>query len=327
MKRREFMSLLGGAAAWPVAARAQQGDRVRRIGVLLGRDESDPEMKSRMSWLVQDLAELGWLDGRNMRLDIRFGAGDIGRIREYAKELVDLKPDVLFVQTPAATKELQRRTTTIPIIFSAVGDPVAGGLLKSVSKPEGNVTGATNYLPSLGGKWLELLKEAAPSVSRIALIYNPEISTGVYFAALEAAASQFRVTVMRAPYRDAADLVRAIDVFSAERGGGMIVLPPAPIVGNRALINRLAIQHMLPAMHTDRSFAAEGGLMSYGIVGRDEYRRSASYVDRILRGAKPADLPVQFPTKFELIVNLKTAKATGLSLPESFLLRADELFE
>jgi putative tryptophan/tyrosine transport system substrate-binding protein len=327
MNRREFISLIGGAAMLPVAARAQQGERMRRIGVLLGRDESDPEMKSRMSWLTQDLAELGWSDGRNMRLDIRFGAGDIGRIREYAKELVELKPDVLFVQTPAATKELQRRTTTIPIVFSAVGDPVAGGLLKSVSKPEGNATGATNYLPSLGGKWLELLKEAVPAVSRVALIYNPDISTGAYFVALEAAASQFRVSVIKTPYRDAADLVRAIDTFAAETNGGIIVLPPAPIVGNRALINRLAVQHALPVMHTDRSFTAEGGLMSYGIVGRDEYRRSATYVDRILRGAKPAELPVQFPTKFELIVNLKAAKAIGLSLPESFLLRADELLE
>jgi putative tryptophan/tyrosine transport system substrate-binding protein len=327
MNRREIVALVGGTAVWPAAARAQQGERVRRIGVLLGRDEGDPEMKSRMSWLMQDLAELGWVDGHNTRLDIRFGAGDLGRIREYAKELVALKPDVLFVQTPAATKELQHQTQTIPIVFSAVGDPVAGGLLKSVSKPEGNTTGATNYLPSLGGKWLELLKEAAPAIPRIALIYNPDISTGAYFNTLEAAASQFRVPLIRTPYRDAADLVRAIDTFAAESNGGIIVLPPAPIAANRALINRLAMQHTLPAMHTDRSFVAEGGLMSYGIVGRDEYRRSATYVDRILRGAKPAELPVQFPTKFELIVNLKVAKAMGLSLPESFLLRADELLE
>jgi putative ABC transport system substrate-binding protein len=327
MRRRDIITLLGSAVAWARSARAQQPERVRRIGVLLGRDESDPEMKSRMSWLTQDLAEMGWSDGRNLRLDVRFGAGDLDRMQIYAKELVDLKPDVLFVQTPAATKALQRQTQTIPIIFSAVGDPIAGGLLKSVSKPEGNTTGATNYFPSLGGKWLELLKEATPSVSRVALIFNPDISTGAYFAPLEAAASQFAVSAMRTPYRDAADLVRAIDAFAAGPNGGLIVLPPAPIVGNRALINRLAVQHALPAMHTDRSFTAEGGLMSYGIVGRDEYRRSASYVDRILRGAKPSELPVQFPTKFELIVNLKTAKAMGLSLPEGFLLRADELIE
>jgi putative ABC transport system substrate-binding protein len=327
MNRRDLMTLIGGAAVLPVAARAQQGERARRIGILFGRDEGDLEMKKRLSWLTEALAELGWSDGRNMHLDLRWGAGDLDRMRVYAKELVDLKPDVLLGQTPAATKALQRQTETIPIVFAAVGDPVAGGLLQSVSTPEGNTTGVTNYFASLGGKWLELLKEAAPFVSRIALIFNPTISTGAYFAPLEGAASHFDISMIRTPYRDAADIVRAIDTFAAEPNGGLIILPPAPIADNRALINRLAVQHKLPAMHTDRSFVAEGGLMSYGTIARDEYRSSASYVDRILRGAKPAELPVQFPTKFELVVNLKIAKAMDLTIPESFLLRADELIE
>jgi putative tryptophan/tyrosine transport system substrate-binding protein len=328
MRRREFITLLGGAAVTlPLAARAQQAERVRRVGVLNGGDEGDQRSKSRFSWLVQDLAELGWIDGRNLHLDVRWSAGDLGRIRTSATELVDLKPEVIFVITPAATRALQQETKTIPIVFEGVGDPVAGGLLKNVSKPEGNATGVTNFITSMGGKWLELLKEAVPRVSRIALLFNPDISTGAYFATLEGAASQFAVTVVRTPYRDAADLVHAIDAFAAEPNGGLIVLPPAPIGSNRALINRLTTQHALPTIYQDRDYAAEGGLMSYGTITRDLVRRSASYVDRILRGAKPGELPVEFPTKFELVVNLKTAKAMGLTIPEGFLLRADELIE
>jgi putative tryptophan/tyrosine transport system substrate-binding protein len=235
LKRREFISLLGGAAAgWPLAVRAQQGERVRRVGVLFNGDEGDPASKSRLSWLTQDLSDLGWTDGRNLRLDLRWPGGELDRIRMLAKELVDLKPDVIFVSTPAATRALQRQTQTIPIIFTGVGDPVVGGMLKNVARPEGNTTGVTNFIPSIGGKWLELLKEAAPRTSRIGLIFNPDISTGAYFAPIEAAASQFGVTVIRTPYRDAADLVRAIDTFAADAGGGLIVLPPSPVGSNRA---------------------------------------------------------------------------------------------
>jgi putative ABC transport system substrate-binding protein len=327
MKRRDFITLLGGAAAWSATARAQRPERMRRVGVLFGGDESDPVVKSRLAWFRQGLEELGWTDGRNLRLDLRWAAGDLERMRTFAKELVDLSPDVILVNTPAATKAMQRQTQTIPLVFAGVGDPVAGGLLKSVASPEGNTTGVTNYFPSFGGTWLELLKEAVPRLSRTALLFNPDISTGAYFATLEAAAPQFAVTLVRSPYRDAADLVHAIDAFAAEPNGGLIILPPAPIATSRALINRLAVQHGVPMIYGDGAQAAEGGLMSYGPVYRDLYQRNAYYVDRVLRGAKPAELPVQFPTKFELVVNLKTAKAMGLTIPEALLLRADEVIE
>jgi putative ABC transport system substrate-binding protein len=222
---------------------------------------------------------------------------------------------------------MQRQTQAIPIVFTGVGDPVAGGLLKNVASPEGNSTGVTNYFPSFGGKWLELLKEAVPRISRIGLLFNPDISTGAYFSIVEGAAPQFAVTLLRMPYRDAADLVHAIDAFAAEPNGGLIILPPSPIATNRALVNQLAVQHMVPVIYGDGAQAAEGGLLSYGPVYRELYQRNAQYVDRILRGAKPGELPVQFPTKFELVVNLKTAKAMGLALPDGFLLRADELIE
>jgi putative tryptophan/tyrosine transport system substrate-binding protein len=326
--RRDFIILLGGAtAARPVAARAQQSERVRRLAALMGGDEGDPAMKDRFAVFRGALAEAGWVDGRNLRLDVRWAAGDPERIGIFAKELIDLQPDVIFVSTPAATKAVQGRTRIIPIVFIGVGDPVAGGLLENVAKPEGNTTGITNYLPSFGGKWLELLKEAAPRLKVVALVFNPDISTGAYFAPLEAAASQAAVALARIPYRDAADLVRGIDSFATSPGGGLIILPPYPVSSNRALINRLAAEHRLPTIYGIREYALEGGLMSYGPDPREQYRSSVSYVDRILRGAKVAELPVQFPTRFELVVNLKTAKAMSLMIPEAFLLRTDELIE
>jgi putative ABC transport system substrate-binding protein len=331
MKRRQFVFLLTGIAGTsilrPLAVRAQQAGRVRRIGFLSGGTDGDPMQKDRLSWITQDLAELGWAEGRNVQLEVRWGAGDPVRMQTLAKELVGLQPDVILVSTPAATKTMQAQTQTIPIVFNGVGDPVASGLLTNIARPEGNATGVTNYFPSMGGKWLELLKEAVPRVSRIGLIFNPDISTGAYFGALEAAAAQFSVMLVKIPYRDAADIVHAIDAFSVEPNGGLILLPPGPSGENRGLINRLAVQHMLPMMVLLSEFSAEGGLMSYGPNNRDIVRRTASYLDRILRGAKPAELPVQFPTKFELIVNLKTAKAMGLTISESVLLRADELIE
>jgi putative tryptophan/tyrosine transport system substrate-binding protein len=328
VRRREFITLLGSAgAAWPLVARAQQPERMRRIGVLTGATEGDPQQKDRLSWITQDLAELGWAQGRNVQLEVRWGAGDPGRMQTLAKELVGLQPDVILVNTPAATKTMQAQTRTIPIVFNGVGDPVASGVLTNIARPEGNATGVTNYFPSMGGKWLELLKEAVPRVSRIGLIFNPDISTGAYFGALEAAAAQFSVTLVKIPYRDAADIVRTIDAFSAEPNGGLILLPPGPSSENRALINRLAVQHMLPMMVLLAELIAEGSLMSYGPNNRDIMRRTASYLDRILRGAKPAELPVQFPTKFDLVINLKTAKALGVTIPPGLLAIADELIE
>jgi putative ABC transport system substrate-binding protein len=330
MKRRKFIVMLAGAVAVPSVirpseTRAQPADR--RIGMLFGGSEGDPVAKSRLAWYTQDLADLGWTEGRNLRLDVRWGAGDLDRIQKFASELVGLRPDVLIVNTPAATKTMQAQTKTIPIVFTGVGDPVAGGVLKNIARPEGNATGVTNYVPSMGGKWLELLKEAAPRVSRIGLIFNPDVSTGAYFAALEAAASQLAVTLSKIPYHDAADLVHAIDAFSAEPNCGLILLPPSPNDSNRALINRLAVQHALPTMAVLTEHTAEGALMSYAPSARDINRRAASYVDRMLRGAKPAELPVQFPTTYELVFNLKTAKSIGLAIPESILLRADGLIE
>jgi putative tryptophan/tyrosine transport system substrate-binding protein len=325
MRRREFIGLLGGAAAWPLAARAQQADRVRRVGALLGSDQGDSDANNRLAAFAQRLAELGWNDGRNLRLDVRWGAGDAERMRRFAKELVDLRPDAIFTSSGAATRATQRETQTIPIIFSAVGDPTAGGLLENVAKPEGNTTGATNYIPSFFGKWLELLKEAVPRVSRVGLVFNPDLAVRPnYFEAIEGAASHLSVMLTRIPYRDAADLVRAIDAFGRDPNGSLIILPPLPTSTNRALINRLALEHALPTMFPD---ATAGGVLAYGPDFQEIYREGASYVDRVLRGAKVAELPVQFPTKFKLVVNLKIAKAIGLTIPEGFLLRADELIE
>jgi putative ABC transport system substrate-binding protein len=256
---------------------------MRRLGALFGGDENDSVAKDSFVWFRQGLEELGWTEGRNLRMDVRWAAGDPERMRAFAKELVDLSPDVIFVNTPAATKAVQRQTQVIPIVFSGVGDPVAGDLLKSVASPEGNSTGVTNYFPSFGSKWLELLKVAVPNLSRTALLFNPDISTGAYFANLDAAAPRLGVTIVRIPYRNVADLQHAIDAFAAEPDGGLIVLPPAPLAASRALINRLAVQHGLPIMAGNRAQAADGGLMSYGPNYPDLYRRTAG-----LRGPHPA---------------------------------------
>jgi putative tryptophan/tyrosine transport system substrate-binding protein len=293
----------------------------------MGGDEGDALAKDILSRFVQRLAELGWIDGRNLRLDVRWGAANAERIQRFAKELIDLMPDVIFAQTPAATKAMQHQTQTTPIIFAGVGDPTAAGILENLAKPEGNTTGATNYVPSFAGKWLEVFKEAVPRLSRVGLIFNPDISTGAYFAAIETAGSRLGVEVMRIPYRDAADLVRALDSFGRQPNGALLMLPPTPIGSNRALISRLAVEHALPVMAPNRATLGEGVLMSYGPDFLYEYPSAASYVDRILRGAKVSELPVQFPTRFELLVNLKTAKALGLTVPESFLARADEVIE
>jgi putative ABC transport system substrate-binding protein len=328
MRRREFITLLGGAAAaWPLAAGAQQDGRVRRIGILSGRDEADPVTQVQQGALREGLAKLGWIEGRNVRFDLRFSADDPDRLRAHADELVRLAPDVIAVGSLPATRALLQRTRTIPIVFTNVGDPLAGGLLKNIPRPEGNATGITSLFQSIAGKWLELLKEAAPRTARVALIFTPNIVDGGYFAAIDAAAEVLGVKAIRTPYRNAAELERAIDTFAAEPNGGLLMVPPPPSRSNRELINRLALMYRLPTIYPNKYVVAEGGMMSYGADNVEPYRIAASYVDRILRGAKINELPVQFPTRFELVINLKTAKAIGLTISEAFLLRADELIE
>jgi putative tryptophan/tyrosine transport system substrate-binding protein len=330
MRRREFIAGLGGAAAvWPLAARAQQPTGMRRIGVLLTGAEDDPLYQRYIAVLREELQKLGWSEGRNLRVDVRFGDDNSNRVGAYAAELAGLAPDVIVASGSLQTKMVQQRTQTIPIVFVQVGDPVANGVVKSIARPEGNTTGITNLFPSIAGKWVELLKDAVPRIARVALVFDPELpATEIYMAVIEAAATAIAVKVIRTPVLDVVELERAIDAFAAETNGGLIVIPPTSAsLHHRELIDRLAIRHRLPVIYADRFYAAEGGLMSYGSDSVDLYRRVASYVDRILRGAKPGDLPVEFPTKFVLVVNLKTAKAMGLEISPLLLLRADEVIE
>jgi putative ABC transport system substrate-binding protein len=331
MRRRAFIAGLGAAASsanWPLAARAQQADRMRRIGVLLSGAEDDPLYRTNLTALREGLQKRGWAEGRNLRIDVRFGGGDSERVRAYADELVSLVPDAIVATGALQTRALQQQTQTIPIVFVNVGDPVASGVVKSIARPEGNTTGITNLFLTITGKWLELLKEAAPGVARVALIFNPAFPVnGTYMDSIEAAATTIAVKIIRIPVRNTNETEHAIDAFAAEPNGGMIVVPPP--LGNvyRELIFRLAVRHRLPVICDARFHAAEGALLSYGADLAEPFRDAASYVARILRGAKPGELPVQFPTKFELVVNLKTAKAIGLTIPETFLLRADEVIE
>jgi putative tryptophan/tyrosine transport system substrate-binding protein len=331
MRRREFIAGLGGAAAssaiWPLRGGAQQ-PRMRRIGVLMGYDENDRTAKAYFSGFTQGLAELGWTDGRNMRVDVRWAAANVVRMRTFANELIDLQPDIIVVNSAEATKAVQGQTQTIPVIFLMAGDPVGNGIVGNISRPGGNITGFT-YESAIGGKWLELLKEALPRLARVALIFNPELLGGqAYLPLIELAAAQYAVTAIRTPVRNAAAIERAIEAFAGEPNGGLILVPPPLLAAHRELINRLAVQHQLPTIYQDRHFATEGGLMSYGTDIGELFRRGGpSYVDRILRGAKVSELPVQFPTKFELVINQKTAKAMGLEIPPLLLNRADEVIE
>jgi ABC-type uncharacterized transport system substrate-binding protein len=330
LRRREFIAGLGGAAAWPLAARAQQAESVRRIGYLSFTDQNDRLVGSSTA-LLEALAKLGWVEGRNLRLDLR-GAADFSRLRGYAAELVELSPAVIVASGVAPTRAAQQQTRTIPIVVIGVADPLAVGLVKSVARPEGNITGVTNAFFSIGGKWLELLKEAAPQVNRVALlqnarlIANPSAEFG-YYPSIEEAARVLSVKAIRIPYRDAVEIVNGIDTFASEPNGGLIVMPPPPPPTVRQLIFRLAAQHRLPAMYSDRSLVIAGGLMAYGTNPVALFRRAASFVDRILRGIKVSELPIEYPTMFELVINLKTAKALGLAVPPSIMLRADEVIE
>ena len=332
MKRRAFIALLGGAAAAPmigsVVARAQQPPPMKRIGVLLGITESDPEQRSRLSAFVRALTELGWLEGRNIRIEYRWASGSADRLRAHAAELASLAFDVILAQGTPATTALQIAGTKTPIVFVSATDPVGSGLVPSLARPGGTITGFANFEHTMGGKWLEMLKEVAPRVTRVAVILNPENAALLgQLRAIETAAPPLGIKVTAAPIRGAADIERVIAAFAAGPNGGLVVLTDFITQTHRDLIVTQAARHGLPAVYNLRFFPVIGGLISYGTDRVDLFRRAASYVDRILKGAKPADLPVQHPTKFELVVNLKTAKALGLKIPESFLLRADEVIE
>jgi putative ABC transport system substrate-binding protein len=331
IRRRDFIAGLGSAAVWPLVADAQPGDRVRRVGVLMGSaTEADVLQRANLVLLRDGLAKLGWMEGRDLRMDVRFAASDLNRIRAYAAELVSLVPDVLVVTPPTmATIAVQERTQTIPIVFTAGGDPLVSGVVRNIVRPEGNTTGFSNYEPSFAGKWLTMLKAAAPRLTRVAVIFSPELVSSpfgsIYMPSIEAAAPTFALQMIKLPIRDVVDVVRGIDAFAAEPNGGLVVLPPAPY---RETVIRLAAQHRLPAIFHSRDIAVTGGLMSYGSASlADQFHRAASYVDRLLRGAKVSDLPVQFPTKFELVINLKTAKTLGLTIPETLLATADEVIQ
>jgi putative ABC transport system substrate-binding protein len=327
MKRRTFIAGVGSTAVWSLTARAQQGDRVRRIGVLTPGGENAAE--TIISALTQALANLGWTDGRKVRMDLRWGGGDINRIRALAQELVGLQPDIIVVTGgTVAIAAVQRETPTIPIVFANVTDPVVAGIVPRLDRPGGNVTGFGSYEASLAGKWLELLSEIAPGLKRAAITFNPDLpAVSAYMPSLETAARSLKVAPTIAPVRSDVEIETAIIALGREPGGGLVVIPDIFMGAHRAPIILAAARNNVPAVYPLSVFAREGGLLSYGVDRIDIWRRVATYVDRILRGAKPGDLPVQYPTKFEMAVNLKTAKALGLTVPQSILLRADEVIE
>jgi ABC-type uncharacterized transport system substrate-binding protein len=329
MKRRQFIALLGGgAAAWPLAARAQQGERVRRIGVLVSIAPDDPEAQARVAAFIHELQQLGWADGRNLRIDIRWGAGDAERIRRYAAELVALAPNAILAVGGGAVGPLLQTTRTVPIVFTLTPDPVGAGFVDSLARPGGNATGFTNFEYGIGGKWLELLKEIAPRVTRAAVLRDPAIPAGIgQFGAIQAVAPSFGIELRPVDVRDAGEIERAVATFARSSNDGLIVTSNALALVHRNLIVTLAARHRLPTIYPFRFFVTAGGLASYEPDSIDPQRRAASYVDRILKGEKPADLPVQAPTKYELAINLKTAKALGLDVPTSLLARADEVIE
>jgi putative tryptophan/tyrosine transport system substrate-binding protein len=330
MRRREFIAGLGAVAAWPVAARAQQPDSVRRIGVLMARDENDPEAKADLSGFVKGLAELGWTESRNLRMDVRWGAGNVDRLRMFAKELVELQLEVIFVGATPATAAVQRETRTIPIVFASVSDPIGDGFVAGLPRPGGNITGFVDLEGSLAGQWLELLMEIAPGVKRAAIMFNPDTSPGrgsYFLPSFEAAARSLKVDPITAPVHSEADIETVITSLGRDPRGGLVVPSDIFTQRHRAPMILLADKNRVPAVYNFSGYVRDGGLLSYGPNFADLYRRAASYVDRILRGAKPAELPVQLPVKFEMSLNAKTAKALGLTVPQSILLRADEVIE
>jgi putative tryptophan/tyrosine transport system substrate-binding protein len=331
MQRRKFITLLGGGAVWPLAARAQQPDRMRLIGVLMAYAESDRIAQSWLAAFKGALSKLGWTEGSNLRIELRWSADNADRMRALAKELVDLRPDAIFGATTPVTGALARETKTIPIVFAGVTDPIGSGFAANLAHPGGNITGFMSNDPAgtLGGKWVQLLKEIAPRTVRIGLLFNPATAVPLKFAlpSIQAAAFSFAIQVNTAPVHAKDEIEGAIAAQTRDPGGGLIVMPDVSNDVNRELIIALAARYSVPAIYFNRFFTEPGGLISYGDVRSEQFRLAAGYIDRILRGEKPADLPLQAPTKFELIINLKTAKALGLIIPESILTRADEVIE
>jgi putative ABC transport system substrate-binding protein len=330
MRRREFITLLGGAvaAAWPLAAQAQQPERMRRIGVLMNAAAVDSEQQSWLGAFLKALQELGWIDGRNVRIDTRWATTNAAEIRKHAAELAALAPDVILAPGASTVGPLLQATRTVPIVFPIIVDPVAGGFVDSLARPGGNATGFMLFEYSISGKWLELLKQIAPGVTRVAVLGNTDTSTGpAQFGVIQAVAPALRVEVSSFNKRDASEIERAITAFARSSNGGLIVTAGGPLLLHRDLIITLAARHKLPTVYFDRSFVAAGGLLSYGPDRMDLYRRAAGYVDRILKGEKPADMPVQAPTKYQLVINLKTAKALGLDVPVHLQQIADEVIE
>jgi putative tryptophan/tyrosine transport system substrate-binding protein len=327
LNRREVFTLIGGAAAWPLAARAQD-DRVRRVGFLSTIAESDLEVQSWIGGVVQRLQELGWTNGRNVQVDFRFSDADAARTSMLATELIELRPDVVLAAGALAATALRQQTLSIPIVFAQVVDPVSAGFVTNLARPEGNITGFTNFEFSVGGKWLQLLKECAPSVDKIAVVFDPANPTwAAYLRTIEAAAPSFGVRLTPASVRDAAEITQRLATFARDPNGALVVLPSPVTIRHRETIILAAERHRLPTIYPYRFFTVDGGLMSYGSDVLDQYRRAASYVDRILRGAKVAELPVQQPIKYDLTINVKTAKTLGLALPDSLLAQADEVIE
>jgi putative ABC transport system substrate-binding protein len=328
MKRRQFISLLGGAAAWPLAARAQQAEGIRRVGVLMNIAADDLEGQTYLAAFQQSMQELGWNVGRNLRIDIRWGGGDADRIRRYAAELVSLSPDVVLAAGGPIVAALQKASSAVPIVFAQSIDPVGAGIAASLARPGGNVTGFTQFEYSLSGKWPELLKEIAPGIKRIGVLRDASNPAGIgQWAIIQAAAAAAGMELTPIPVRDAAEMERGVAAFARETNGGLVVPVSASSTTHRERIVASAARHRLPAVYGYRYFVAAGGLISYGPDLLGQYKRAAGYVDRILKGEKPADLPVQAPTKYELVINLKTAKALGLNVPATLLARADEVIE
>jgi putative ABC transport system substrate-binding protein len=326
--RRDFITLLGGAAAWPAAARAQQADRMRRIGVMMLFPEDNRYGREQADALRRGLQDLGWTDGRNIRIDFHWDIGEPGRAQLIAKDIIAVQPDLIVSQGAAATPAVAGLTKSIPIVFVGITDPVAGGMIPSYARPGSNVTGFSNFEPSMAGKWVEVLKDIDPGIRRAAILFYPDtVLTRPFLTAFEAAGASLGVEPIEAPVRDIAEIEPAIDAFARQPNGALVGMPESFIGQNIELICRSALSHRLPLIGGYPTYTDTGALVSYGINARDLFHRAAAYVDRILKGAKPADLPAQTPTKFEMVINLKTAKALGLNLSREFLLLADEVIE